>query len=228
MPVFINDPYSYIYQQQIEYLTKTEKPNVGYVGHAKGGLKKLLTSTIVFLKENFDIFIGKNNSDYCKFYLSSHVRLKYLKIIESSNKIISNFIYRDKYRAGVKTNEERIITTKEFFDNIKDNSYTFCMRGGGNFSVRFYETLAMGRIPLFIDTECILPLDKVINWKNHCVIVNYSNISQLNDELVNFHNSITNEEFVNLQKNNRLIWETHLTRANYFSHIHDLFIERRL
>lgn len=83
---------STIYQKQIEYLPKTEKPNVGYVVHAKGGLKNFL-HPLWFLKREFGCFIGKNTSDYCKFYLSSHVRLKYLKIIQSSNEIILNFIY---------------------------------------------------------------------------------------------------------------------------------------
>jgi hypothetical protein len=228
MPVFINDPYSSVYKSAINYLPMTEKPMIGYVGHAKGGFKKFLTSTLVYLKENFDIFRKKYHSDYCRFYLSSHVRLNYLKIIQSSNAILSNFIFRDKYRAGVKTKEDRIQTTLEFFDNIRNNQYTFCMRGGGNFSVRFYETLAMGRVPLFVDTDCVLPLEQIINWKDYCVVVKDKNIKQVNKKLVDFHNSLANEEFVNLQKKNRLVWENFLTRANYFFHIHDLFIEQKL
>lgn len=228
MPVFINDPYKTIYNQEINYLSKSEKPIVGYVGHAKGGIKKAFTSTLVFLKENFEILIKKYHSDYCRFYLSSHVRLRYLKILQGSENIISNFIFRDKYRAGVKTEAERIKTTKEFFDNIKDNPYTFCMRGGGNFSVRFYETLAMGRIPLFIDTDCILPLEPMIDWKSCCFVINDKDINQINKKLIEFHDSFSNQEFVDLQKRNRSTWETHLTRANYFSHIHDLFVQGKL
>ena len=228
MPVFINDPYQTVYKEEIDYLSKTLKPMVGYVGHAKGGLKKLITSTLVFLRENFDILIGKYASDYCRFYLSSHVRLHYLKIIQSSSEIVSNFIFRDKYRAGVKTEAERNKTTLEFFDNIKNNQYTFCMRGGGNFSVRFYETLAMGRIPLFINTDCILPLDKIINWGDYCLIIDDKNIDSINSKLIKFHRTISNETLINLQKENRLVWENYLTRANYFLHIHDLFIEQKL
>lgn len=228
MPVFINDPYGSIYQEKIAFLPKTAKPIIGYVGHAKGGFIKLATAVLVFLKENFDIFRKKIVSDYCRFYLSSHVRLKYLKLIQDCEAIESQFIFRDKYRAGVKTKEDRIKTTLDFFDNIKNSHYVFCMRGGGNFSVRFYETLAMGRIPLFIDTDCILPLNALIDWNNYCVIVNDDEISTMNQKLLHFHSSQDDKQFVALQKNNRILWEDYLTRANYFSHIHDLFIAGKL
>lgn len=229
MPVFIDDPYKTIYDKKtISYQSKTEKPIVGYVGHAKGGFVKLITSILVFLKENFDIFRKKIVSDYCKFYLSSQVRLKYLKIIQNSKKVVSNFIFRDKYRAGVKNQAQKIKTTQEFFDNIKDSQYVFCMRGGGNFSVRLYETLAMGRIPLFVNTDCMLPLSKIVDWSNYCVIVDDSEIYQINQKLLDFHSSKNVQQLISFQEKNRLFWEEYLKRAKYFGHIHDLFLDEKL
>lgn len=228
MPVFIDDPLLTIYNDSLSFVSKSEKPIIGYVGHAKAGIKKWIITILIYLKENYLIAKGTIYSDYYRLYFSSHKRLKYLKIIQSSKQIVSKFIFRDKYRAGVKTAEDRIKTTIEFFDNIKNTQYTFCMRGGGNFSVRFYETLAMGRIPLFIDTDCVLPLENIVDWKEYCIIIDYKNINEVNRKLINFHNSITGEELLNWQKKNRLIWENYLTRANYFLHIHDLFRSQKL
>ena len=58
-----------------------------------------------------------------------------------------------------------------FFQNISDTDYTICIRGTGNFSQRLYEVLAFGRIPIFIDTDSILPYDEIINWRDYCVWV---------------------------------------------------------
>ena len=52
--------------------------------------------------------------------------------------------------------------TKNRFSSkyTNDNLYGLCVRGFGNFSFRLGETLMMGRIPILIDTECILPFDR--------------------------------------------------------------------
>lgn len=228
MPPFIKDPFKEIYSETIAPLSKPLKPTVGYVGLAKGGFLKYITTAVLIFKRNFFIFTKKIASDYFRFYPSSHIRLKYLKIIQSSQEIESHFICRDKYAAGVKTAEQKAKATLEFYENIKNNLYTFCMRGYGNFSVRFYETLAMGRIPLFIDTDCILPLEKIIDWKNYVLHVDEKEINDLNKKVIQFHQSKTEEYLHEMQKSNRLLWENYLTRENYFGHIHNLFIENKL
>ncbi len=100
------------------------------------------------------------------------------------------------------------------------------MRGIGNFSVRFYETLAVGRIPVLLDTDCLLPLDKIINWEKHCVILNESEYKSLGNMVVNFHNDLSNHEFIEIQKANRKLWEDYLTRHNFFKIIHDQFVTK--
>ncbi len=228
MPVFIKDPYQHIFNIQIDYLAKTAQPIVGYVGHAKGGFIKYLKYIIVFFKHNFDIFTRKYYSNYADFFPSSHKRIKILNILKSSQLVATNFIFRDKYRAGAKSVEDRYRTTLEFFENIRQSHYTFCMRGGGNFSVRLYETLAMGRIPIQIDTDCSLPLDTIIDWKEHCVFVPYNEAVNIVPMLLDFHSQYNEENFINLQKKNRIFWEDFLTRDRYFSVIHDLFIINEL
>ena len=72
--------------------------------------------------------------------------------------LTTNYILRSKYRAGVSREKDPFHPSRlEFVNNILGSDYTVCMRGGGNFSVRFYETLSLGRIPVFIDTDCLLP-----------------------------------------------------------------------
>ncbi|MEE4247598.1 MAG: exostosin family protein, partial [Kangiellaceae bacterium] len=121
-----------------------------------------------------------------------------------------------KYRAGIKTNKDGHPTSLEFYENIKNSDYVVCMRGAGNFSNRFYETLAMGRIPVFINTDCLLPLEEVIQWKNHVVWVEYNEREKITEKILEFH-SILNEESMNaLFDANRRLWRDHLQRSSYF------------
>ena len=94
--------------------------------------------------------------------------------------------------------------------------YTFCMRGMGNFSVRFYETLAMGRIPVLIDTDCKLPFSEKINWNNHCLIIDKNDVTNISSCLLHFHQSFETERFKQIQESNRLLWETYFTKYNFF------------
>jgi len=43
-------------------------------------------------------------------------------------------------------------------------------------SYRLYEALCCGRIPVFIDTDCVLPYDFMIDWKKYFVWVDQSEL----------------------------------------------------
>lgn len=226
LPSFVSDPYIDQLKGTFEPLKKEIIPEIGFVGHARGGFIKYIKEFIIYLRINLKRLFKIEYADYQSFYPSSLKRAKYLKNLQSSHLIKSNFIFRDKYRAGVKVDEDKAITTKEFFINIYENPYTFCMRGGGNFSVRFYETLAVGRIPVLLNTDCLLPLDDSISWQEHCLIIDESKYRSLAQEIVNFHNQLGAEAFTQLQKNNRKLWEDFLTRHSFFKVIHDQFIAK--
>ena len=143
--------------------------------------------------------------------------VNFLKLLKD-NRINSNFIIRKKYRAGISSDQQknRHKTTLEFFDNIINSDYVLCVRGAGNFSVRLYETLAMGRIPVFIDTDCILPYDDVLNWKDNMVWVNYKDRHKIADKVLEYHNTMTTSKLNEQFAKNRELWETKLQLKPYF------------
>ena len=81
-----------------------------------------------------------------------------MKYLEQENMIITNFIYRKKYRAGAKSQKDLQSTTLEYYENLLDSDYILCIRGAGNFSIRLYETLMVGRIPIFVNTRLYLAI----------------------------------------------------------------------
>ena len=222
IPSFIEDPYRNILNP-FHPIAKIPIPKIGFVGHASDSSTKWIKEALVFLLHNYKRFVRALFTDFQPFYPSSVKRYKFLSLLQKNSQIDTNFIFRSQYRAGVKTEEEKKKTTLDFFKNIEANPYTFCLRGAGNYSVRFYETLAVGRIPFLIDTDIRLPLDSIINWENHCVIATESNFME---KLIDFHQKISEEDFQNMQVNNRNLWLQFLNREAYFTTLSTLFKEK--
>ncbi len=223
MPSFINDPYQSVLKQSFSTLKKKNRPGIGFVGHAQGGFLKYMKEYLNHIKTNFKRKFKQNKIDFQPFYPSSIKRKKYLDLLSISNKIDTQFVLRKKYRAGIKVFEDKQKTTLEFYQNIYNNPYTFCIRGVGNFSVRLYETLAVGRIPVLLNTDCRLPLSDIIDWEEHCVIIDTTKKESLEKQILKFHNSKSEDEFEAIQKNNRDLWETHLKRESFFIKVYNAF-----
>ncbi len=222
LPSFISDPLG-VLKKEFETIPKKKLPSIGFVGHADGTIRKWGKEFSIFLYHNLKRMSKRVPDDFQPFYPSSIKRYQFLMALKENNQIETHFIFRKKYRAGVKSEAEKVKTTIDFFENIDNNPYIFCLRGAGNFSVRLYETLSMGRIPVVIDTDIRLPLDGIINWKKHCVIVTKNNFS---DRLINFHSTINEKDFIQMQINNRNLWLDYLNRDTYFSHIYFIFKDK--
>jgi hypothetical protein len=104
----------------------------------------------------------------------------------------------------------------QFFDCLSDNQYSLCVRGRGNFSYRFYESLAMRRIPVLVDTECVLPFDNEIDWDSVIVRVPSSNISSIADSVLE-HHSRGGEVIRNTQNQCHQIWSGYLEPASFWA-----------
>ncbi len=220
VPALIQDPYRAL-DEDFVALAKGYQPKVGFVGHANSSYSKFIKEYIVYLHTSFKR-LSKKEYDYQKFYPSGYYRSRFLKMIEHNNLIGDDFVYRKRYRAGLRNKGHRKKTNEEFLNNIKRNPYTLCIRGRGNFSIRLFEVLAMGRIPLLIDTDCRLPLPW-LNWKEHCIITTKDTFE---NDLINFHNTISNEEFAEIQRRNRDFWMNFLSRKGFFTEIYNHFTRK--
>lgn len=213
MPSFLNDPVAEYFENDWRALPKSAKPNIGFVGHADGGKMKFLKEFLIYLRQESQRKLGNDVTDSQPFFPSSIKRFQLLEKLEKNKFITTNFIHRKKYRAGAINEEQRELSTLEFFKNINENLYTFCLRGSGNFSVRFYETLFMGRIPVLIDTDCRLPLANFIDWEKHCVLASADNLESV---LMQFHNSKSEEQLSKIQESNRKLMLEKLNRIGFF------------
>lgn len=215
LPAYTIDPYT-VLQLQFKPLSKTTTPMIGFVGHAAHGIQKWVKEWLTHQRNAMKRLLGKEFSDAQTFYPSSIKRYQLLKALENAVGIQTNFIYRSQYRAGAKSEAEKQKSALQFYQNIHESPYTFCMRGAGNFSVRLYETLAMGRIPVLIDTDCRLPLEEVIDWNQHIL---KTTAKTLVNDLIAFHHAVSEEDFKKMQINNRTLWLDTLRGDTFFEAI---------
>lgn len=148
------------------------------------------------------------------------IRLKALATLSKSSLIETNFILREKpFFSKDNANFQREVRA-EYLQNIVDSDYVFCCRGYGNFSFRFYEALSCGRIPVFVNSDCVLPYDFAIDWKKYCVWIEESEISAIAEKVAEFHEQLLPQEFLDLQYECRLIWQKWLSPEGFYGNLY--------
>lgn len=108
---------------------------------------------------------------------------------------------------------------KGYFKNLHNNLYGLCARGGGNFSFRLGELLMMGRIPILLDTDCLLPFRESIPYETNCILITEDDIPHVREIVTDFHERHSEEDLIRIQKENRSLWEKYFTPEGIFNHI---------
>jgi hypothetical protein len=107
---------------------------------------------------------------------------------------------RETYSGYLAHEEDEIASVRKEFVNILLNSdYALDVRGDTNGSMRLFEALSLGRTPVVIDTERILPCADVLDYSQFALIVDIAELPHLADRIVAFHNKLTPEMFKNMQ-----------------------------
>lgn len=150
-------------------------------------------------------FVGQKNNGrekICQYFSDSGLK--------------TNFILRDSYIFNLQDNHK-----KEFEDNMNGNLFTLCYRGRGNFSVRFYETLMRGRIPIQINSSSIFPYEDEIDYSDVGIFIEEEDLKTTNIEKLvkDYYYSKSADELLQIQKNNRRIYEEYFHPDVYFSQI---------
>lgn len=108
---------------------------------------------------------------------------------------------------------------ERFLNNLQTNAFILCPRGCGNFSYRFYETMCYGRIPIFINTDCVLPFENLIDYKKEIVFVDEKELNYLPDKIKEY---CENNDLIESQKRCRQIWENYLSPEGFINNIQSI------
>ena len=193
--------------------TKRDRATVGFCGYVGKPQERLLHHALGFLRGHRDKAIGLS------------LRREALTHLRASTRVDTNFIERTKLwgDALVGTTEwdaqRRIDVRRDYLRNILESDYCLSLRGKGNYSFRLYEIFAMGRIPLFIDTDCVLPFEDEIDWKKHCCWVDQADMKRADEIVAEFHPDRSDDDLKQMQLDNRQLWESYLSDRAIYSQI---------
>ena len=114
---------------------------------------------------------------------SSHASRKTVcTVFQKDARIATQFIDTLSF---IKTKQNRQHYYDLYYNNMLDNDFILCCRGAGNWSIRLYETMCAGRIPVVLDTDIVFPKELHIDWNN--LIIVDTTAQGLADKVVEWH-----------------------------------------
>lgn len=206
---------------QLAIRPKNSIPTVGFCGLATSPNLKTCFTDLIY---HVFMLITQGYPDVSP-HKGEALRTKAIRVLQNSADVNCNFIIRTKSVFFSSSLEQKKAVRYDYIRNILDSDYVLCCRGSGNFSLRIYETLCMGRIPILINTDSCFPYDFEENWKEYCIWVEEKDLKFLPQKVFDFHNSLSEKSYENLQYRCRNFWEQRLSPQGFFSNIHLHFSE---
>jgi hypothetical protein len=230
MPAFVEDLIQKHYSGELVIRQKSTRPTIGFCGYAPPlGLPLGFKKTKESIRLLANITQVNRLFPFIKMSQIGHAyRARALQPLLKNSSVSTNFLLRDLVSFGGAWNglvpggrvDRAEQFRKEFVNNMIDSDYILCVRGYDNFSLRLYETLCCGRIPIFLDTDCVLPYDFAVNWKDYCVWVNENEISQIAKKVINFHQRLSPQDFIDFQYKCREFWLNWLSPQGFFKNFY--------
>ncbi len=189
------------YEKPFEFRKKSAKPVIGFCGWAN--INGLGAKFSFFIKNSF-ILSGA-------FKQGIYFRIKAIDIFNKSKLVIPNFIIRSSYSASEKTIElDAIKAREEYRNNMIQSDFILAPKGDGNFSVRFYEALSLGRVPILIDTDCPLPMEEKIDYSKFVLKVDHKDINKIDKIVADFYSNLSDDEWLNMQREAKKVFDQYL------------------
>lgn len=197
MPPFVEDLSKY---QPVQYHQKQNEPVIGFCGFA----------SLADLKSKIKFYL-KNIWQRGAMRQGIYFRGLAMRFLENTIGIKTNFIKRNFFSSHKKTVSlppEQL--RREYIDNMANSDLALVVKGDANFSFRFYEALSLGRVPVFVNTDCVLPLEEKIDYKKFALFVDYQDLPQIGEKVKEFWSKTSNEEFQAMQRLARQTFEQYL------------------
>lgn len=204
-----------------ELRTWSPRPVVGFCGQAGGSAFRSAVRRLRLMRER------QRHARLGSATLSEPPRLEHTKLrtralqtLDRSPFVETDFRLLPRYRAGIgdlPPEDPRVIEARErFIGNVLGTDYTLCVRGRGNWSKRFYETLCLGRIPALVDTDGVLPFEDEIPWSDLCVVVDVGDLDALPSRIAERHQALGPEGFADAQRACRTVWEDSVSLSGFY------------
>jgi len=151
----------------------------------------------------------------------SILRGKAVRALAASPGIDAQFVLRRRFGGNATA-----IAREEYARNMLACDYALVARGRGNFSFRLYEAMSAGVIPVFVDTDCRLPFDDLIPYRDLFVWVPSHDVHCIADYVLAFHSKYDAESLAMHRKRIRMIFDQYLSPLAFHRCLAQLFLNR--
>lgn len=128
-------------------------------------------------------------------------RRRALRACGGAKEIRLNAIVRGSFSGAARTIElPPEEARRQFIENMRESDFVLAPKGDGNYSNRFLEALASGRIPVVIDTDMPLPFESEIDYTKICVRVPMGEVEAIPACVRAFYDALSSEEWKSRQK----------------------------
>jgi len=111
----------------------------------------------------------------------------------------------------------KAILRETFIDTLRASRLSL-VPGCNDYGVtryRFYETMSLGRVPVYIEDKRALPREDVIDYDRCCVFVKECDVPRIDVILNDWLNAHTDAEILSMGAYGREMWKTYLDRARW-------------
>ncbi|MBP9668961.1 MAG: exostosin family protein [Candidatus Pacebacteria bacterium] len=206
--------------REVSIRKKSAKPIVGFCGYAgfpntktivRYLVKNVLLDVLAFMTHNPQHLVYKRGIFFRRWAM---------EVLSHDARVKTNFIIRDSFGGNAATTKvDPTQARAEYIQNMLDSDFVLAPKGDGNYSARFYEALSLGRIPILIDTDMVLPLENALDYSKFILRVPHTEVHRLGEIVHDFYATLTDESFANMQRAARKAFAEHLRYDRFFAEV---------
>ena len=183
-----------------------KKPVVGFCGWAN----------YKNLKNRIGTFINNFNAPRPVHRKGLTFRMQAIEIFQKSDCVNPNFLVRSSYSGHSSTIKMSAKQAREeYIDNMLNSDFALVIKGDGNYSYRFYEALSLGRVPLLLNTDYVLPLSDIIDYDKFIISVDHTDLPRIDQILREHWDRMDSVEFEGMQRKAREVYRKYLSVKSF-------------
>ena len=197
---------------------KSEKPVVSFCGWAgfrdassylKYCIKILLVDLKILLRRDPSLEVFKKGMYFRRRSIGA---LKHSPIVGTS------FVIRRSFSGSTSTIAlDPARARQEYLQNMVKSDFVLAPKGDANYSVRFFEALSLGRVPILIDTDTCLPFADKIDYSKCALVVSYKDIERLPQIVADFYAALSPEAWRAMQQEARRVFVEYLRYDSFWN-----------
>lgn len=197
-----------------------KKPIVGFCGYA--GFPDLPTRLKFYVKNaSLDVLASISGKKHLLAYKRGiFFRRASMRSLARDERIETKFVLRDTFSGNRSTIAlDPAAAREEGLSIMRASDFVLAPKGDGNYSTRFFEALALGRIPLLIDTDMELPLEGIVPYQRFILRIPHTQLELLPQLILEFWEHLSDSEYEHMQRNARAAYEQYLRHDAFYRYL---------